>query len=76
MCLNSDWAPQACQSPVGLQWGMSISDRSSIRHVGLRWVSDRSPTGLRQVSENNNIFVNSRYVNLQSKVKLNFYFDR
>ena len=37
MCLNSDWTPQACWSPMGLH-----------RHFGLRWVSDqacRSPMG-------------------------------
>ena len=47
---------------VGLQWAMSVSDGSLIkhvevsdgsliRHVGLRWVSDGIPTGLRYVSD-------------------------
>ena len=58
MCLNSDWTPQVCWSPMGLQmhvglrWGMSVFDgacRSPMEQVGLRWkmsVSDeacRSP---------------------------------
>ena len=34
---------QACQSPISLRSGMSVSDGSPIRHVGLCWVSDRSP---------------------------------
>ena len=55
MCLNSDWTPQAWWSPmglhrhVGLRWGMSVSDGaywSQMKHV--------------EVSDNNNIFVNSQ----------------
>ena len=35
---------QACWSPMGLRSGMLFSDGSPI---GLRWVADRSPMGLR-----------------------------
>ena len=49
-------------SPMGLQSGMSVSDGAPIRHVGLQWVSDRSLIGLRKVSDNNNIFVNSHCI--------------
>ena len=43
----------ACRSPKGLWPGMSISNGSPIRHIGLRWVSD-----------SNNIFVNSNLCGL------------
>ena len=45
MCLNSDWTPQACWSPmglhrhVGLRWGLLVSDgvcQSPMGHVGHR----------------------------------------
>ena len=50
---------------IGLWWDMSVSDGSTIRHVGLRsgmLVSDQicqAPMGLRYVSDNNNIILNS-----------------
>ena len=47
---------EACQ---GLQSDMWVSDGSLLRHVGLRWVFNRSPMGLRLISDNYNIFVNS-----------------
>ena len=39
---------------MGLQSGMLVSDGSQIRHVGLWWVFD-----------NNNGFVNSRYIDIK-----------
>ena len=34
---------QNCRSPIGLRSGMLVSNGSPIRHVGIRWVSARSP---------------------------------
>ena len=31
---------QACRYPMGLRWGMLVSDGSPTGHVGFRWVSD------------------------------------
>ena len=68
MCLISEWTPQAYRSPmgvhrhVGLRWGISVSDQvcqSPMKHVE---ISDGSPIrhiGVRYVSDDNNIFVNS-----------------
>ena len=56
---GSSQASRYLMGHIGLGWGMSISDgspiryvglmqhvESPIRNVGLRWVSDRSPMGL------------------------------
>ena len=57
MCLNSDWTPKACRSPMGLhrhvslQLSMSIYDqacRSPMKHVE---VSDKACRDLRWVSD-------------------------
>ena len=57
---NYSLVNEACRSSMGLHSGISVSDGSPIRNVGLRWVSDGSPIGLRLVSDNNNIFMNSK----------------
>ena len=55
---------QACRSPmghgrhVGLRCVSDQACRSPMGHVILRWSMSRSPMGLLQVSDNNNIFVN------------------
>ena len=47
--LVSIGSPQTCRSPMlndGLRWGMMVSDGecwSPLGHVGLQWVSDKSP---------------------------------
>ena len=64
MCLNSDWTPQSCWSPMGLH-----------RHVSLRWgmwVLEgvcRSPTGLSWVSDDNNNFVNSNTAGISANFR-------
>ena len=53
------WSPLKnvdCWSQMGLRWSMS---RSPMGLQSGMSVSDRSPLGLRLVSDNNNIFVNS-----------------
>ena len=58
MCL---WSGISQNRHVGLWSGMSVFDqpcRSTMRHVGLHWVSDGSPKGLQKYSDTKNIFVN------------------
>ena len=72
-CRGLQWVSyQACRSPMK---HVEVFNGSPIRHVGLRCsmsrspmylrsgmsVSDGSPIGIRWVSDNNNIFVNSSF---------------